>query len=126
MGKTRFLRPCFLLTFALCVAFGAPTLVAQPDFLRGDCNQDGVIDIADAVNVWRIRFAGAPQPCIAACEADGNGIFNGLVDGLYLFFYVIDGGSPPPAPFPDCGPDPSPTPRRIPITKACQSNHSWG
>ena len=41
-----------------------------------------------------------------AADADDDGSFNGLVDGLRLLNFQFVPGSPPPAdPFPDCGLD---------------------
>lgn len=110
MTRLRGSRAALPSLLMLCLCFHAETVDAQADFIRGDCNQDGIVDVADAVNIWAIRFNGAPQPCIAACEADGDSNFNGLVDGLYLAFHLFDGGPPPAPPFPDCGPDPGPAP----------------
>ncbi|MEM7168219.1 MAG: dockerin type I repeat-containing protein [Planctomycetota bacterium] len=79
-----------------------PVLV--PDFRRGDCNGDSIINFADAI--WllnQIATPGAPQgTCSAACDANTDGSVN-LADCVYLFMFRFLGGLPPSHPYPDCG-----------------------
>lgn len=77
-------------------------------FRRGDCNDDGGIDISDAVRglVW--LFGGAEAPgCVDACDSNDDGSVD-VSDAVYTlsFLFSGSGGSPPP-PFPRCGVDPS-------------------
>ena len=73
-------------------------------FLRGDCNDDGNVNISDAVCILNWLFLeGAVPPCIAATNVDGVGQVN-LTDALYLLNYLFLNGAAPPVPFPDCGP----------------------
>jgi hypothetical protein len=75
-------------------------------FLRGDCNSDGVLEgVTDALALLQYSFTGGPRPtCLAACDANGDGVTTGeIADALYVLVYHFIGGPPPPAPFPSCG-----------------------
>ena len=76
------------------------------DYLRGDCNVDGSINIADPIYGLAYLFnLGTIPPCMEAADANGDlGI--DLADALYLLTYINGMGPEPPAPFPDCGKDP--------------------
>jgi hypothetical protein len=42
--------------------------------------------------------------CLAACDANGDGdISGGITDAIFLLTFNLIGGTPPPAPFPECG-----------------------
>lgn len=86
----------------------APVPEAIP-FVRGDCNGDGVVSerVADAIFGLRYLFARAASepPCLAACDANGDGDFSGVEDALYTLRFNFRGGPPPPPPFPECGVD---------------------
>ena len=44
---------------------------------------------------------------VEAVDSDGDGVFSGLVDALYILAFQFQGGTPPPpAPYPNCGVDP--------------------
>ena len=73
-------------------------------FLRGDCNDDGDVNIADATCALNWLFAGGPMPgCLAALNTNGDGAVD-IADPVYLLGFLFGGGSAPAAPFPDCGP----------------------
>lgn len=95
----------------LFLVLAVPSLLdAQLDFKRGDADLSGCVDGFDAFFIINATFIPtAPQPqCIAAADANGDGQFNGLIDTLFLFGHLFQGGPPPPAPGPDvCGPDPN-------------------
>jgi hypothetical protein len=78
-----------------------------PSFVRGDCNNDGVVsgNVSDAAFLLNFNFLGGPKPaCLAACDTNGNGTVLGRIeDAIYLFNYSFLGGPAPPAPFPLCG-----------------------
>lgn len=76
------------------------------DYLRGDCNVDGSINIADPIYALAYLFnQGTIPPCMEAADANGDlGI--DLADSLYLLNYINGLGPAPPVPFPDCGSNP--------------------
>lgn len=90
-------------------------LVAPPDdpperpFLRLDVNDDDRIDIADPIGILQEVFQGIPgaAPCEDARDANDDGRKD-ISDVVYALFYLFRGGSPPPAPFPSPGLDPTP------------------
>ncbi len=74
-------------------------------FLRGDCDANGSAsgDPADAVALLRYKFAGASRPpCLAACDADGDGSLGGVTDAVYMLGFSFLGGPSPVAPYPAC------------------------
>jgi hypothetical protein len=83
--------------------------VAEPraDFVRGETNGDGSVDLSDAVKVLLVLFAGVgPPTCADAMDADDTGEID-LTDAVVLLAYLFASGPPPAAPFPDPGPDPT-------------------
>ncbi len=99
-------RSLFLVAPVLALLLLATPAMAQNDFVRGDCLADGKIELADLIYMMCTICDAAVQPCLDACDADDNGIYD-IPDSIYLINYLFGGGAPPPAPFPDCGPDPS-------------------
>ena len=83
-------------------------------FRRGDTNADGKVDIADVVVSVSVLFPGFvlipsardPSPFSDAVDANDDGVRN-VSDVLYLANYLFSGGQPPPAPFAECGQDPT-------------------
>jgi len=72
-------------------------------FSRGDANDDGKRDLADAVSILLSLFAGGPAPgCADSADVNGDAKID-LTDSVYLLGYLFQGAAPPPAPFPDCG-----------------------
>ena len=97
-----------LLCLTLCtLCFAASPLVAQSDFVRGDCNQDNAVDIGDPVAILGILFSGDPAPaCGDACDINDDGALD-IADPVNVLNYLFSSGPAPLAPFPDCGADPS-------------------
>ena len=81
---------------------------AAREFVRGDCNFDTFVNIADAAAMISLQFQGASFPCFDACDANDDGFIN-LADTVFLLAYLFDSGPVPPAPGPDAtdGPDPT-------------------
>ena len=86
---------------------GEITIVVT-NFLRGDCDADGSLTIADAVGMLGQLFDGGPLmfPCEDACDVNDDAGLN-IADPVRILSYLFSGGLAPPAPFPDCGTDPS-------------------
>ena len=76
-------------------------------FMRGDCNFDMKVDLADASSTLSQQFQGFPVPCLDACDANDDEKIN-LADTVFLLNYLFDSGPIPPDPGPDLdkGPDP--------------------
>ncbi len=84
----------------------AVALAGAPRFLRADCNGDGTTGgVTDAVFLLNYNFRGGPKPpCLAACDANGDGRAEGQVtDAVYFLTHNFLGGPAPPEPFPNCG-----------------------
>jgi hypothetical protein len=80
--------------------------LAQPAarFRRGDSNQSGKVDIADAVHVLGYLFSGGKKPgCLDAADMNGDGRLV-ITDGIYLLGHLFRGSQAPPPPFERCGP----------------------
>ena len=89
-------------------AFTTSPAEAQSHFVRGDSNLDETVDISDGVATLGYLFLGGPAlNCIDAADADDSGQV-ALNDAIFLFANLFSGGAPIPAPYPDCGRDPTP------------------
>jgi hypothetical protein len=73
------------------------------EFIRGDLNQDGVVNLPDIISLLQ----GPPYLCDDAADINDDGILDLDSDSTYFWNYIYWGGPPPPPPFPDCGPDPT-------------------
>lgn len=78
------------------------------EFIRGDCNSSGSINISDPIFALEYLFIeGSSVPvCFDACDANDDGTF-GIGDPIFVLGYLFYQGAPPSAPFPDCGTDPT-------------------
>lgn len=82
---------------------------AQSAFIRADANADGRVGMEDATGVLDYLFAagGLPSPCLDAADANDDGQID-IGDGLTILNFLFKPSAPtPPAPFPDCGTDPT-------------------
>ncbi|MBN2182611.1 MAG: hypothetical protein JW715_11925 [Sedimentisphaerales bacterium] len=76
------------------------------EFVRGDTNQDTVVDDEDVTAITEYILTGAPKPkCMDAADADDNGVVD-INDATYIINY-LNGGPQPPEPFPNCDLDPT-------------------
>ena len=75
-----------------------------PDFIRGDANDDGGFNIADAIFILNALFVtGSPEiSCKDAADANADG-GNNIADAIYVLTALFSMGPPPPAPHPACG-----------------------
>ncbi len=89
------------------------TVMVDPDpdpaFIRGDCNSDGIVNMADAIKIMRFTFQGFPvSSCLSACDHNDDGMVD-LGDVIYMLQYIFLDGAAPPSPFGECLPDPTPS-----------------
>jgi hypothetical protein len=76
-------------------------------FLRGDSNQDGKVNLADAVFTLGFLFSGTDIPyCVDAMDADDNGELL-ITDPIFTLGVLFLGRHALPPPFPDPGMDPT-------------------
>ena len=89
------------------------------EFLRGDPNADGAIDVGDTIFILDLLFSGGRHPsCADAADGNDDGTTN-IADTIYLLSFLFSMGAPPPAPFPDCGVDPTPDAMRCVVHPPC-------
>lgn len=80
----------------------------SPSFVRGDVNEDGMLNLADAVALLFGLFGGGPLIPDCPEAADANDDMNlDLSDAIRLLDLLFVTGSPIPPPM-TCGPDPAP------------------
>ena len=78
---------------------------APPDvpFIRGNCNGDDDLDIADGIWILNDLFQGGPSgTCLEACDANDDD-FMDAADAIFVISYRLLSGPVPSAPWPDCG-----------------------
>ncbi|MBI4606785.1 MAG: hypothetical protein HY721_32880 [Planctomycetes bacterium] len=79
---------------------------SRGDFLRGDCNGDGDLDISDPVWHLNYLFRGGPAPpCDEACNANFDASLD-ISDPIYTINSEFLGGPPPAPPYPACDASP--------------------
>jgi hypothetical protein len=85
-------------------AVGCPdVLVYEHAFARGDSNNDGDTDIADAIYILLYLFAGGDDPaCKDAADVNGDAAID-IADAIRMLGYLMGGAEAPPSPFPECG-----------------------
>ncbi len=79
----------------------------ESGFRRGDSNGDGEYDIADPISALGHMFLGNTIPCASAADADDSGELD-ISDAIRVLGHLFLGSEPPPPPFEQCGPDPTP------------------
>lgn len=93
--------------FAIVLVFTSSSAKAQPAFVRGDCNGDLAVGIADPVALLGYLFSGGSIDCQSACDANDDGSVQ-LSDAIAILGSLFSGSGPLPEPFPACGTDPTP------------------
>jgi PKD repeat protein len=83
--------------------------VGGGEFIRGDANNDGQVDLSDGVAILNELFLGVPSaaPCKDALDSNDDGGTD-LSDGVYVLNFLFQGGNAPPAPYPNPGSDSTP------------------
>ena len=98
----------FVLAILIFAATIVPTdLEAGSEFLRGDANLDGTVDLSDAVRDLQFLFGSIGLDCESAADANDSGGID-IADPIHLLSALFENGAPIPAPFPLCGTDPTP------------------
>ncbi len=89
------------------INFSIPTPPTQ-SFVRGDINDDGTFNIADAIFALEALFGTQTQaPCDDAADSNDDGLFN-LADVITSLGSLFGASSTVlPSPFTICGPDPT-------------------
>jgi len=91
-------------------SIGADNAEPESDlpFRRADCNDDGLVDLSDAINLLSFLFSGGNEPfCKDACDANDDETLD-ISDPIYSLNYLFEGGPDPPSPGPtQCGMDPA-------------------
>ena len=92
---------------ALVTLISLPCPRARADFVRGDANQDGSINLADVVLQVRALFTGeAAFPCEDAADADDSGDLL-ITDPIRTLGFLFDDQVLPPPHLGGPGPDPT-------------------
>ncbi|MEM7260695.1 MAG: lytic polysaccharide monooxygenase [Planctomycetota bacterium] len=78
--------------------------MAPPQFIRGDCNSDGAVDISDAVASLAVLFTGGTTECADACDANDDGAQD-IADAVATLASLFSGGGALPQPTGVCGSD---------------------
>lgn len=77
----------------------------EPEFRRGDANDDGAVDLADAISSLAMLFSGGPPaPCSDAADTNDDGSID-ISDAVLVLAHLFSGGVIP-APN-GCGVDPT-------------------
>lgn len=67
---------------------------------RGDANDDGAVNVSDAVYINQFFYYSGPRPpCMNQADVDHNGSVTGT-DSAFLLNFLFNGGSAPPSPGP--------------------------
>jgi hypothetical protein len=83
-------------------------LLQSIPFVRGDINSDGDHNISDATSLLYYLFQKRKTPsCLKAADANDDGSVN-IADAIYLLTTLFLESGEFPAPFPECGFDPTP------------------
>lgn len=76
-------------------------------FIRADTDDNGGVDISDAIRALVFLFrGGVAVSCADALDANDDGEMD-IADPVYTLNFLFLGAAPPPPPFPACGPDPT-------------------
>ena len=92
---------------AAACAVDVPPAPPEVDFVRGEINGDGSVNVADVITLLVYLFeTGAAPSCLDAADANDSAALD-VADALYLLDAIFNGGLSPVAPFPACGADPT-------------------
>ena len=93
-----------LLAAAACFQ---PCCVGGVEFIRGDTDSSGTVEISDAIFTLQWLFTGGDESgCLSSADADDNSSIE-LSDPIYTLGFLFLGGAVLPEPYPGCGEDPT-------------------
>ena len=97
-----------LTVFSLLAICACPLVKAGDNtFLRGDSNTDARVDLSDAIFTLAYLFQGGDAPlCLDALDSNDSGEVD-ISDPSHLLRHLFLGAAAPPAPWQECGLDPS-------------------
>ncbi len=80
----------------------------QNDFIRGDSNGDGIVNIADGIYLRDYLFVppSPPPTCFDSADVNDDGGLD-ISDIIFVILFQFTQGAPPPAPYPNCDADPT-------------------
>ena len=82
------------------------TVVSEgPQFIRGDFNLDGSVDVSDPIALLRHLYLGMPGGCLDAGDVNNTETLD-ITDAIRLLAFLFQAGMAPEAPFPGAGVDP--------------------
>ncbi len=103
-----FFTVVFIGLISTCPSLFAQQTGFEPTLLRGDANNDGIVNGADSVFLGYYLYQGGSAPlCADAADLDDNGQV-ATPDLVYLNWFLYIGGAVPKQPYPYCGQDPTP------------------
>jgi formylglycine-generating enzyme required for sulfatase activity len=98
---------CSWLIVTGVVSPSSPSARATETFVRGDVDQNGSMEISDAIGVFSFLFSGGRVPgCMDAVDSNDSGDVD-ISDGIFILNYLFSGGPAPPDPYPRLGVDPT-------------------
>ncbi len=89
----------------------APDPVTAQTFRRGDADDNGAVQLTDAVGILNFLFAGGNEPtCLETADANDDGAVQ-LTDAVRVLTFLFASGPAPAPPGPEaCGADPADSP----------------
>ncbi len=94
-------------TFVDCLdsdCAGDPACPVGTPMHRGDADDNGVLQLTDAIRILGFLFlGGTPPTCLDAGDADDNGVLQ-LTDAIRVLGFLFLGGAPPAPPGPPSDP----------------------
>ncbi len=86
-------------------AYAVSSITSNSKFVRGDANNDGSVNLADAIFIFTYLFSSGTAPsCLDATDVDDNGVIT-VGDGISVLNYLFSAGPQPKQPFPEAGYD---------------------
>ncbi len=70
------------------------------EFVRGDANRDGRVDISDATRILDYLFGTGTISCKVAADGNDDNRVD-IADAIWLLGFLFQGGPPPSAPYPE-------------------------